>query len=89
MAVVDRTIIDKNVHVGARARVGVGQDMHVPNEIEPRLNTGITLIGKNAVIPPSINIGRNCVVASDTQASAFQNHSVESGQTIGDRPITP
>jgi glucose-1-phosphate adenylyltransferase len=88
MAVVDRAIIDKNVHVGARTRVGVGQDVHVPNEIEPRLNTGITLIGKNTVIPPSINIGRNCVVVSDTQSSAFQNHSVESGQTVGDRPIT-
>jgi len=87
MAVIDRAIIDKNVHVGARTRIGVGQDMSVPNRIEPRLNTGITLVGKNASIPPGTSIGRNCVIASDIPARAFQSHTVESGQTIGNRQI--
>jgi glucose-1-phosphate adenylyltransferase len=85
MAVVDRAIVDKNVHVGARARIGVGQDMYVPNIVEPRLNTGITLIGKNAILPPGISIGRNCVIASDTPAGGFGSHQVESGHNVGDR----
>jgi glucose-1-phosphate adenylyltransferase len=85
MAIVDRAIVDKNVLVGARARIGVGQDMYVPNVLEPRLNTGITLIGKNAVIPPGISIGRNCVVASDTPARSFGGLQVESGHNVGDR----
>jgi glucose-1-phosphate adenylyltransferase len=87
MAVIDRAIIDKNVHVCARTRLGVGRDMSVPNRIEPRLNTGITLVGKNTSIPPGTSIGRNCVIASDIPARAFQSHTVESGQTIGDRQI--
>jgi glucose-1-phosphate adenylyltransferase len=82
MAVIDRAIIDKNVHVGTRAKVGTGQDMHTPNQEDPRLDTGITLIGKNTVIPPGTTIGRNCVIASDVPAHAFHNHTVRSGQTI-------
>lgn len=84
MAVVDRAIVDKNVYIGARARVGTGDDFDVPNRTDPRLNTGITLIGKNAVIPPGTVIGRNCIVASDTPAQAFQKRTLASGESIGE-----
>ncbi len=82
MAYIDRAIIDKNVRVGARSRIGYGDDLHVANEADPRLNTGITLIGKNSVIPPKMTIGRNCVVGSDLAPQAFQRHTWPSGQTL-------
>ena len=45
---------DKEVSVGPNAIVGTGVDMKKPNEDEPeRLNTGITIVGKRAVIPAS------------------------------------
>ena len=63
-AVVDRAIIDKEVSVGPNAIVGTGVDMKKPNEDEPeRLNTGITVVGKRAVIPASARIGRNVRIA--------------------------
>lgn len=84
MALVDRAILDKNVRIGARARIGVGRDLHVPNETDPRLDTGITLIGKNTVIPTRTSIGRNCIVASDLPAEAVSSRSLASGTTTGD-----
>ncbi|MBN1936909.1 MAG: glucose-1-phosphate adenylyltransferase [Anaerolineae bacterium] len=82
MTVVDRAILDKNVRIGARSRVGYGNDMHVPNETESYLNTGITLVGKNTVIPPRMTVGRNCVIASDLPAQAFEAETLESGRTV-------
>ena len=59
-AVVDRAIIDKEVVVGPNAIVGMGNDFDTPNRQEPgRLNTGITVIGKRAVIPAGVRLGRN------------------------------
>jgi glucose-1-phosphate adenylyltransferase len=83
MAVIDRAIIDKNVRVGARAQVGVGQDLKTPNRADPRLDTGLTLIGKNAVISGGTIIGRNCVIASDTSAAERAGRIIASGETIG------
>ena len=58
-AVLDRAIVDKEAHVGRRARVGVGDDL-TPNKAEPeRLTAGITLVGKRARIPRDVEIGRN------------------------------
>ena len=48
----DRAILDKEVVVGPGAIVGDGPFPDKPNKIEPgRLNTGITVVGKRAVIP--------------------------------------
>jgi glucose-1-phosphate adenylyltransferase len=87
LAVIDRAIIDKNVHIGARSQVGYGEDMRTPNETEPRLNTGITLIGKNTVIPGGMTIGRNCIIASDLPAHVFEHPVLKSGKTVSVEPI--
>ena len=51
-AVVDRAILDKEVVVGQGAIVGDGPYDDRPNKQEPgRLNTGITVVGKRAVVP--------------------------------------
>ena len=50
-AVVDRAILDKEVVIGQGAIVGEGPYDDRPNKQEPgRLNTGITVVGKRAVV---------------------------------------
>jgi glucose-1-phosphate adenylyltransferase len=50
-AVVDHVIIDKEVSIGPNAVVGFGADFDIFNRSEPeRLNTGITVVGKRAVV---------------------------------------
>ncbi len=82
-AVVDRAILDKEVVVGPGAIVGDGPDFDTPNKQEPgRLNTGITVVGKRAIIPRGVRIGRNVKVAGDTKATDFPSRNVKSGASI-------
>jgi hypothetical protein len=70
-AVVDRAILDKEVAVGPGAIVGEGTDYDVVNRREPgRLNTGITVVGKRAVVPRGVRIGRNVLVGEGARAVA-------------------
>ena len=82
-AVVDRSILDKNVQVGPNAVVGYGNDFDVPNRQEPgRLNTGITLVGKNAVIPAGARIGRNVLIAEEVRNADWTTRTVKSGGSV-------
>src|SRR5215208_1091003 len=82
-AVIDRAILDKEVVVGQGAIVGDGPDFDTPNRQEPgRLNTGITVIGKHAIVPRGVRIGRNVKVASDVKAVDFPSRVVKSGASI-------
>jgi ADP-glucose pyrophosphorylase len=82
-AVVDRAILDKDVVVGPGAIVGDGPDFDRPNKKEPnRLNTGITVVGKGAVIPRAARIGRNVKVASDVRSADFRTRVVRSGESV-------
>jgi len=59
LAVIDRAILDKEVVVGPGAIVGDGPYDDRPNRREPtRLNTGITVVGKRAIVPRGARIGR-------------------------------
>ena len=62
-ALVDLTICDKGVHIGAGAVVGCGDNLTLANKQYPKhLYTGISLIGKEARIAAGKRIGRNCIV---------------------------
>jgi glucose-1-phosphate adenylyltransferase len=82
-AVLDRVIVDKEARVGARARVGVGEDMR-PNRDEPeRLYAGITLVGKRARLPRGVEIGRNCRIDPDVVERDFaRKRVIRSGETV-------
>jgi glucose-1-phosphate adenylyltransferase len=85
-AVVDRAIIDKQVSVGPNAIVGMGTDFATPNRQEPtRLNTGITLVGKYAIIPAGARIGRNVKVAGGVRPADFTSRTVKSGGSVEPR----
>jgi len=68
-AVVDLAILDKRVRIAAAAVVGMGNDKKIPNHLYPKhLYTGITLIGKDMVVPENTVIGRNCILQADTES---------------------
>jgi glucose-1-phosphate adenylyltransferase len=82
-AVVDRAILDKEVVVGQGAIVGEGPYDAPPNKQEPgRLNTGITVVGKHAVIPRGARLGRNVKINGDVRSGDFTSRVVRSGDSI-------
>jgi glucose-1-phosphate adenylyltransferase len=84
-AIVDHAIIDKEVVISAEAVVGYGDDA-TPNETEPsRLNTGITLIGKRALVPYGVRIGRNCRIDPNVDPEDFMLADLPSGTTVSHR----
>jgi glucose-1-phosphate adenylyltransferase len=84
-AIVDRAVIDKEAVVSAEAQVGYGDDS-TPNQTEPgRLNTGITLIGKRALVPYGVRIGRNCRIDPGVDPEDFLLADLPSGTTVPHR----
>jgi len=81
-ALVDRCIIDKQVRVGRNAVVGSGEDQ-TPNQREPQnLATGITIVGKGALIPSGTRIGRNCSIDATVRASDYEGTELTSGACV-------
>jgi len=79
---VDRAIIDKHVTVEADAKVG-WSEKNTPNRERPdRLNTGLTVVGKGAVIPQGMRVGRNVVIHPRVTAESYNRKEVPSGATI-------
>ena len=86
-AVIDRCIIDKGVIIGAGAKVGHGDDNRPNTEMPDKFNTGITLVGKNSVVPEGMELGRNVVVHSECGDSAFgKRKKIKSGTSVGKDP---
>jgi glucose-1-phosphate adenylyltransferase len=82
-AQVDRAIVDKRVRVEQGVRLGWGDD-NTPNQRWPeRLNTGLTLVGKHAVVPQGTTVGRNVVIFPRVTSRHFPGTDVASGETIG------
>ena len=82
-AVIDRAILDKEVTVGPGAIIGEGADLTAANRLTPsHLNTGITIVGKRAVLPRGVRVGRNVRIDPDVRAVDFTGRTVESGATV-------
>jgi glucose-1-phosphate adenylyltransferase len=84
-AEVYQCVLDKEIEIGAGARIGWGSDC-TPNQLEPaNINTGITIVGKRAQIPAEASIGRNCRIDPNTSAEDYDQLEVPSGGTISRR----
>jgi glucose-1-phosphate adenylyltransferase len=82
-AVVDRAILDKEVVIGQGAIVGDGPHDDRPNRNEPgRLNTGITVVGKRAIVPRGVRMGRNVKIAAAVRTSDFAGRVIRSGESV-------
>jgi glucose-1-phosphate adenylyltransferase len=81
-ACVDHCVLDKEIDVGVNARVGYGDDT-APNHNEPaNLSTGITIVGKRAMIPPGVTIGRNCRIDPGVTAEDFEGKEFACGSSV-------
>ena len=80
-SLVQSCIVDKQVRIGEDAQIGVGE--LIPNKKYPsHLSTGISIIGKQAIIESGLTIGKNCVVNPDTCITRQEHPIIPSGSTI-------
>ncbi len=69
--------------MGENAIVGFGENYSVVNQLKPsHLYTGITLIGKGAVVPTEQKIGRNCVINSNITEASYPGKDIEDGESL-------
>ena len=81
-ATVDHAILDKRVRVGAEAHVGWEDDQAA--DVLAGLHNGLTVVGKNTLIPPRTHVGRDCTVAADLSEDALEERDcTPRGTTIG------
>lgn len=81
-AVVHDSILDKEVTVGRDAVVGEG-DRSVANFERPDIvNTGITIVGKRAIIPAGLHVGRNVVIGPGVHDELLDRRELESGASV-------
>ena len=86
-AVIDRAILDKEVIVGQGAIVGEGPYDGPPNRSEPgRLNSGITVVGKQSVIPRGARVGRNVRVGLGVRTTDYTTRVLKSGDSVDPKP---
>jgi glucose-1-phosphate adenylyltransferase len=81
-SVIDRSILDKGVVVKAGCHIGFGKDFRINRSNPKVLNTGLTIVGKQAVIPYGAKIGRNCIIYDNVAEVDFPGPEVQSGETI-------
>ncbi len=80
---VDLTICDKRAQILDHSLVGSGMNHDKPNILHPKhLYTGITLVGKEAIVPPEVIIGRNCIINSHTDEKDYPAKTVADGETL-------
>jgi len=82
-AIVDLAIMDKRVKIGKGAVVGKGHNKNIPNSKYPdHLYTGISLVGKEAEVPPGTIIGRNCIINPWCKQNDFKDKVLQDGAII-------
>jgi len=81
-SIVERSIIDKEAIVENDCHIGFGNDFRINRSNPDVLNTGITIVGKQAVIPSGIKIGHNCIIYDNVVEGDFPGSEISSGETI-------
>ncbi len=70
-ATLDRAVVDKEVRIGRGASVGEGDDL-TPNRACPEhLSSGLVVIGKRAVLPEGLRVGRNARIGASVAEEDF------------------
>ena len=79
---VDRAILDKYVRVGEGAVVGHGETQ---GGDESGWLEGLTLVGKDAVIPPGARVGRSVVIGVGGGPPDFEAGEIAPGTVVPNR----
>jgi glucose-1-phosphate adenylyltransferase len=85
---VERCIIDKYVLIGRESDIGRGNCGITNHLIPEHLNTGLTLIGKEAFIPDNVTIGTNCIIHSNVEAKDFPTRRIFDGENIQETEVS-
>ncbi len=81
-SIIDSCIIDKNVQIGTGCRIGVGENIQ-NRQFPNHLFSGITVIGKNAIIPDDTTIGKNCIIYPEVILNNnIGGVNINSGETV-------
>lgn len=76
-----KSIIAENVTVGDNVEMGIGDEAE--SKLDSRIyNSGLVTVGENTVIPANVKIGKNVVIAGETDASDYPNGYLGSGEYI-------
>ncbi|HEY2954900.1 MAG TPA: sugar phosphate nucleotidyltransferase [Candidatus Eisenbacteria bacterium] len=82
-ATLTRAIVDKLVHVAEGASVG-GSEERTPNRACPEhLSSGLTVIGKGALLPAGVRIGPNARIGAYVTESEFSGNVPAGGVVDG------
>lgn len=81
-AIIERSILDKEVTVGKDCYIGYGDDWTVNQERPDIVNGGFTIVGKRAELLPGVKLGRNCVIGPGVIATGMDGDYIPSGRTI-------
>ncbi|HBA55909.1 MAG TPA: glucose-1-phosphate adenylyltransferase, partial [Syntrophorhabdus aromaticivorans] len=81
-ATIERCIIDKNVVIGENAAIGLGDSSEKNREFPSHLYSGLSVIGKQAVVPDKAAVGTNCIICPEVLAADFTRLEVPSGDTV-------
>ncbi len=80
-AVVDMSIVSEHSEIGENAVIGTGEA--VPHVTKPHIySSGITVIGDSTVVPPNVQIGKNCEVSGHTLQEQYIDGKLESGHSL-------
>ena len=80
-AYIERCIVDENCHIGNHVKMGIGEN--IPNVAKPNIYyTGITVVGDHTKVPPSVSIGKNCVLYGNTLKEEYIDGQLSSGKNI-------
>jgi len=84
---IDRAIVDKEVHVGAGAMVGTGEEAEPNRACPEHLSSGLTVVGKGAQLPEGVQIGRNARIGAFVTEADFGGHIPSGGVVDGPESV--
>lgn len=80
--VVANSVLDKEAVVGDGARIGIGDATVANRRFPTHLDSGITVIGKQASVPRGCTIGTNCIVFPGVDVGRAGYPRVADGETV-------
>jgi len=81
-AQLNRVICDVKVRVGHSALIGHVSVDRESQDTSDIVSSGISLIGRNVLIPPQYQIGRNCIIHPFKKQNQFVGNRLESGRIL-------
>ncbi len=78
---IERGVISEDAIIGKNVSIGEGEN--IKNTLDPNIyDSGITVIGEDALVPDGVWIGKNCAITGVTTSKHYKNNRLESGESI-------